>query len=220
MKLNLKSILVLALPILLALSASYYLQGYILTHQEEFTRWLANFGPFIILVYVLLQFTAVVFAPLGGSFLLIAMIALFGPEVAITLAYFVATPAYLVNFYLGRRYGRPLVEKVIGKTALEKMDHYIQDAGLTMLIILRLLQSGSFDYLSYGFGLTKIPFKTFIIVNFLAGIPGLLVAYFVITRFESLTSGILVLYTVAIIFSGLAIYISHRLKKHSKKQIK
>lgn len=208
-----KSILFLILPVLLVILLSYYLQGLVLSNQEEFTDWLSRFGPYILVVYVILQALTIIIAPIGGFFLITALISLFGPGFALTLGYFASTPIYLINFYLARKFGRPLVEKIIGKTALDNIDHYVQDAGLTTLVILRLFQGGNFDYLSYGLGLTKVPFKTFALVNFLVGIPAQLIFYFILTSFESLTAGILFSYLYTIILTGLSIYIHHLYRK-------
>lgn len=203
----------LILPVLIVIILSYYLQGLVLTRQEEITGWLSSFGPFVILIYIILQFISIVLPPLGGFFLVVVMIALYGPGLALTLGYLVATPTFLFNFYLGRKYGRPLVERLIGKATLEQIDHYIEDAGTPTLVMLRLLQGGSFDYLSYGLGLTKVPFNTFAIVNILAGIPGTFLSYFIIRSFENVTLGVIVLYGATVILAGIAIFINHFHKK-------
>ena len=216
MWLKIKPYLIFILPFILIITLSYYLQGLVLANQEEVTKWLSSFGPFVILVYIILQFITVVLAPLGGFFLVITMIALFGPGIALTLAYLVVTPTYLLNLYLARRYGRPLVEKIIGKTPMGKIDHYVADAGTFSLVILRVFQGGSFDYLSYGLGLTKLSFKTFAAVNFLAGIPGTILSYYIFTKFENLTSALLTFYAVTIILAAIPIYFHHFRKKHKQ----
>lgn len=198
---------------------SYFLQGLIISNRQEFTNWLSGFGPFVVLVYILLQAATVIFAPLGGFFLVVAMIALFGPAFALTIGYLVTAPCYLLNFYLARRYGRPLVEKIIGTVTIKKIDHYVQDAGTLTLIILRLFQGGNFDYLSYGLGLTKISFRAFALVNFLVGIPGTLISYFVITRFDNLASSVIAFYTMSVFLGGMAIYLNHRIRKHKSLKL-
>lgn len=203
----------LLLPLFLTLSLSYWLQITILKNPEAFTAWLSQFGPYIILVYILIQIATIIIAPLGGFFLVVTLIALFGPAIALTLSYLVITPVYLVNFYLARRFGRPLAEKLAGKHTLKTVDHLVSDAGISTVIILRMFQGGSFDYLSYGFGLSNIPFKTFAAVNFLAGIPATLISYFVISRFDSLTTSIIAYYLFSVFLTGISIGINIYLKK-------
>ncbi|OGY07042.1 MAG: hypothetical protein A3D24_03485 [Candidatus Blackburnbacteria bacterium RIFCSPHIGHO2_02_FULL_39_13] len=204
------------LPFIIAISLSYVFQGTILSRNEEFVRWLSDFGPLVILVYVLLQSVTIIFAPIGGFFMVIAMITLFGPEIALTLVYLVSTPLYVVNFYIAKRFGRPLVEKLTSKEVLGKVDHFVQDAGTLAVVVMRLFQGGNFDYISYGLGLTKFPLKTFILVNFLVGIPSTLLNYFVLTRFENLVLNVVVFYAVTITLTGVSIYINHRIRKHKK----
>lgn len=211
-----KSWLLLGLPILITIIASYFLQYKVLSNQEALTNWLEQFGPFVLVVYVLLQALSIIIAPIGGFFLVVAMMALYGEGVAITLAYFVTVPCYILNFLLARKYGRPLVTKIVGKEALEKMDHYVADAGTPTLVMTRILQASNFDYLSYGWGLTKVDFKTYIIVNILAGIPGSLMTYLVFARFENLAYGLILFYLITSVFTALTIYITHKRKSHSK----
>lgn len=208
-----KPLLFPALGVLILLILSYYLQGVILQNREELTKWLASFGPYVILIYVILQSITTIVAPLGGFFLVVVMIALFGPEVALILAYLVTTPCYIVNFYLSRRYGRPLAERMIGDAVLKKLDYYIKDAGVAILIMTRLLQGGSFDYLSYGWGLTQVSFKTFVLVNIIGGVPSTFVSYFILTRFDNLAFGIGAFYLMTTILAGVSIYLNHYLKK-------
>jgi uncharacterized membrane protein YdjX (TVP38/TMEM64 family) len=213
-----KSLVLLALPIALSLILSYTLQFFILNNQEQVNVWLSQFGLWIILIYILIQPLTIIIAPLGGFFMTIAMITLFGAETALILAYLIWTPCYLINFYLARKYGRPLVIKIVGKKPLEKVDHFVKDEGLLTLVLTRIFQGGNFDYLSYGWGLTKISFKTFTLVNFIAGIPAILITYFVLTRFENLVYAVGAFYLMTAFLSGLYIYIHY--KYLSKRRFK
>lgn len=213
-----KRILLFVFPIAITILLSYVLQAFIVSNQEQFTNWLSSFGPYVILTYIVLQAISVIFAPLSGLFLLVAMIALFGPAVAIILAYLVTTPCYLINFYLSRKYGRPLAEKIVGKSSLQKMDKLVESSGLGILIVTRLFQSSNFDYFSYAFGLTTIPFKTYAVVDILVGIPAAFIAYIIYARSENLTQGVLITYVVGAIFAGIFILLSLYLnrRKNSK----
>lgn len=213
---KLRSVLALGIPIILALVLSAILQATLLQNSEKVLFWLEQFGPYVLLVYIILQAVTIIIAPLGGFFLQVALIALFGPFKALILVYFVATPIYLVNFYIARKYGRPLVEKIVGSKALEKIDHLALDAGLSTLIILKVFQGNIFDYLSYAIGLTQTPFKTFAIVNILGGIPGSIIFYLILKNSPDLTTGIASTIFVSYLFMGISILITHLIKKHRK----
>jgi uncharacterized membrane protein YdjX (TVP38/TMEM64 family) len=201
-----RSIILLALPILFSIILSYSLQFYIYNNQQQVNLFLTQFGLWIILIYILVQPITIIIAPLGGFFMTIIMMSLFGPEKALILAYLVWTPCYLINFSIARKFGRPLVEKLAGKKPLEKVDHFIKDEGLLTLVLTRIIYGANFDYLSYGWGLTKIPFKTFMAVNFMAGIPAMLIMYFALTRFSNLAYAVGTFYIVSAVLSGIYIY--------------
>lgn len=217
MNLKSKSLFFLALPIGLAILISVILQFTILTNQEAVTKWLSQFGTYVILAYILIQSVTIIIAPIGGLFLQVAMYALFDPGKAIILIYLTATPLYCINFFLARRYGRPWVERIVGKTALDKIDDLAEDAGILTLVILKVFQGGLFDYLSYAIGLTKIPFKTFLLVNIIGGLPASFISYLIIKNAGSLTSGIITLMVVAYILGGISIYLNHQIRKRKSQ---
>ena len=70
--------------------------------------------------------------------------------------------------------------------------------------------------MSYAIGLTKVPFKTFAIVNIIGGIPGTLVSYYILTRFDNLTVSVVVLIATAYILGILAIFLNHQIKRHMR----
>ena len=97
MNTKLRSILTLAIPIGFALIISYYLQGQFLYNVEGTKEWLLSFGPFIILVYIILQALSIIIAPIGGFVFALAMIAIFGPKIAVLLLLFTSTPCFFFN---------------------------------------------------------------------------------------------------------------------------
>lgn len=204
----------MALPITLALALSYYMQGQFLANTDALKAWFESFGPFVILVYIVLQALSIIIAPIGGFVFLLAMIAIYGPKIAIILVFLVSTPAYLINFYIARRFGRPLVKKIIGEHGLKTVDHFAKDAGTPTLIVLRIFQGMNFDYISYGVGLTTIPFKTFFWVNLLCSFPYYLLFYFVMTRFDNLFYSVIAFYVLTITFGGITILYTHLKRRH------
>ena len=99
----------IALPVILTMAFSYFLQIYFSNNQGQFVDFFTLHRPFVIGIYAVLQTIAIVFPPLGGMIFLLALIAVIGP-IAIFVSYFVTTPCYVLNFVLAKKYGRPLVE--------------------------------------------------------------------------------------------------------------
>lgn len=100
---------------------------------------------------------------------------------------------------------------------MKKFDHYVGDAGIGTITMLRIFMSGSFDYLSYALGLTSLSFRTFTIISFVAGFPATIFAYYVFTRFENFTSAVLAFQIFGLVSAGIAIGISHFQEKRKSK---
>lgn len=199
----------IAIPVVATMAFSYFLQIYFSNNQTAIVQLFSQYRSSVILLYILLQSIAIIFPPLGGMIFLLALIAVIGPR-AIFVSYFVTTPCYILNFVLAKKYGRPLVEKIVGKEALSKFDHLTRDAGIPALIALKIFLGGAFDYISYVTGLTKISLKDFVKVNILAGMPGTFLMYLIFFYSKDITSGLIVSYLVGVILTVFWIYFNHR----------
>lgn len=209
-----KSLLVILIPILLAIILSFTIQRTILSNQEFYVNWLKSFGPWFIAVYILIQIVTIVIAPLGGFFIQVGILALLPPIQAVLLIYAVTTPAFFINFFIARKFGRPLVTKLVGTNAMTTVDTYVKDSGTAVLLLTKIFQAGIFDYASYAAGLTQIPIQTFFLINIFGGIPGLIVSYLILSFFTDFTIAIMILlFTAYIVFGGAVMYLHIRRKR-------
>ncbi|HLE49798.1 MAG TPA: VTT domain-containing protein [Patescibacteria group bacterium] len=215
MKERLKKCLPIALPVVITVIFSYYLQIYFQSNQSETTKWFSEYGPFAIFVYIVLQSVAIIFPPLNGMAFLLALIAVIGPK-AIFLYYFVVTPCYVVNFILAKKFGRRFVERVVDQQILLKFDHLSSDAGIPALVALKIFQSGMFDYISYIAGLSGISLRDFVKVNVLAGVPGAFLLYVIFLNSKNITSGLIAHYWIGAILTIIWVFINHN-RKHRKQ---
>lgn len=76
-----------------------------------------------------------------------------------------------ICFGLARLYGRPFVERMVGKKKLEKSSEFIERYGKYTIVICRLLPFIPLDPVSYIAGLSNMKFKTFIGATAIAQIP-------------------------------------------------
>lgn len=136
-------------------------------------------GIFAPLVYVALLSIPSIIAPLSGSPILIAGYILFEEKI-IFFSYLATLIPAIINFYIAKKWGRPLVTKIIGKDDMEKVDKFVQGYGLGSLVFLRVFVGYLHDFISYAYGLTKMKFLPFIIVSAIAPIPWLFIWYFYI----------------------------------------
>ncbi len=199
---KIKTVIKLAIPLLIIISISLYLQINVISHPQRVTSWLSSFGPSIIFVYIVIQSLAIIIPPIPGSLVSIPMLALLGPLKGLALIYLVVTPAECVNFIIAKKYGRSVVTKLVGKKSMEKIDQYTKNASFGHLIVLKLLADSYFDYVSYGLGLTNITIPQFIFVNFVFGLVRAALSYYVLTKAPNFTSSILLLELTAGILTG------------------
>ncbi len=183
----------------------------------EFSRELAqiiqdnvqSFGVWGPIAMVVLLIIATIFSPIPNSLIIIAMGATYGVFWGSILAIVAASLASSFAFFLARKFGEQLVERFFPKTHF--LHKFLTKNAFPTIFILRLIPSVSFDMVSYGVGLTKIPFRTFFIASFLGTIPGL-ISYVLIGA--GLTSDNNLSWAGVSMYGGLVIlgfYLSHRM---------
>ncbi|HSF03472.1 MAG TPA: VTT domain-containing protein, partial [Solirubrobacterales bacterium] len=74
-------------------------------------------------------------------------------------------------FSLARRFGRPLVERVVSPAALRRADMVFLRHGAFAVLLGRLLQLTAFDLLSYAAGLTPMRLGPFLVATAIGMTP-------------------------------------------------
>lgn len=125
------------------------------TNVAQFGIW----APFIILF---LRLTSIVVPALPGTAYAILSGALFGfaqGVVVIALADFLACTT---NFFIARRYGRAVVQRLVGERFINRLDQwsrkYLEG---NFFLMTGALMSSFFDYICYAAGLSRMPWKRF-----------------------------------------------------------
>ncbi|MDO8503444.1 MAG: VTT domain-containing protein [bacterium] len=172
--------------------------------EEVIKSFVENAGPWAPIAYILSHQISYVIAPISGFPFFVAGFYLFGKTV-IVYSYFVAIIGASINFWIARRWGRPLVRKFAGEGALKKIDQLSKEYGIITLIALRMLQGGTGDFISYAYGLTPMKFSTYIITTALAMIPGTTLWYYVISKTDSIEQSLVV--TLLFAFFSVSIFL-------------
>ena len=130
---------------------------------EQIRTNVAGFGIWAPLIIMLLRLSSVVVPVLPGTAYAILSGALFGFAqglVVIVIADFLACSA---NFFIARRYGRPVVQRLVGKQFMDKLERwskkYLEG---NFFLLTGAMMSSFFDYMSYGAGLCRMPWQRFI----------------------------------------------------------
>ncbi|GEM_PF-1367874 len=212
-KYSFKTIVRVAIPLILLVIFTFFLNKTVVSNPQEIRNWLAGFGAYAIIAYVVAQVTAIVIAPLGGSAFALAILALFGPFVGALTIYLVTTPAYLANFLIARRYGNKIVQKFVGNEGEAIISRFLTGLSVKKLIVMKVFLGGYFDYISYATGLSHISLRSFFIINIVGGIPGAFFTWSVMYFSPNFMTGVAILYTVPILMGGLFIGTSQYRKK-------
>ena len=140
-----------------------------LTSLREWIDSLGVLGP---LVFAAIYAAATV-AALPGSALSILAGAIFGPVVGVITVIFAATLGASLAFLVSRYFARRSIEKWLeGNEKFRKLDELTARHGDIMVAITRLVPIFPFNLLNYGFGLTKVSFRTYVLWSFVCMLPG------------------------------------------------
>ena len=124
-------------------------------------------GPLAPIVYVLLKAVTVVLTPISGSPLRLTAGALFGFWDGWALSVLGTVLGGCANFWIARRFGRAVVVRLLGSSALARVEPLLgRLADWRALALARVVLAPLWDALSYGVGLTKLRFRTYLAVAF------------------------------------------------------
>ena len=136
--------------------------------------FIASFGPFAAVMFVLIQSLQVVFAPVPGELTGVVGGFLFGNVLGLILSTIGLTAGSLLAFGITRVFGMKLVERIVKKEYIDKFNYFITHKGLNITFILFLLPGFPKDSLCYLLGLTHMRMIDFLFMNIFGRLPGTL----------------------------------------------
>lgn len=155
-------------------------QRFSMSIEVEKIRVFVNyFGVLAPVVYIMTYTATIVFSPLAGLPFIFAGLILFGLKRMLIYYPIALLLGASINFYIGRKFGRPLIRKIVGKKGIEKIDEFAEITGWQALLIIRLFVSSFFDYISYAIGLTSIKFRTYFLITLFASVPMSLLSLYI-----------------------------------------
>lgn len=137
-----------------------------------FLKGFGVWGPVVSMALMVLQALA---APLPAFVITFANAWIFGWVWGAVYSWTGAMIGAAVCFWIARVYGRPVVEKLVGKTSLEKTDKFFETYGRYSVIIARLIPVVPFDIISYAAGLTTMGFWEFFWATGLGQLPATII---------------------------------------------
>ncbi|MDJ0693900.1 MAG: VTT domain-containing protein [Mastigocoleus sp. MO_167.B18] len=131
---------------------------------EKAQIWIENTGNWAPILFVVLCIISLILAPLSGSSLFIAGGALFGKEFAFILSFIALIIGCSINFWISKKFGRPVVCRLLGKKNLEELDKFISRLkSRHSILYITFIMPLSQDIVSYAVGLTKIRYAHFLL---------------------------------------------------------
>ncbi len=138
----------------------------------ELRGWILGLGAWGPLVFIALYAVAVV-AAIPGSVLTIAAGAMFGSLLGVGVVSVGSTLGAALAFAVARWFARDAVAGWLGSNpTFAKLEHMTERHGAMIVAITRLVPIFPFNLLNYGFGLTRVPYRTYVLWSWLCMLPG------------------------------------------------
>ncbi len=154
--------------------------------------------------FLLMVFQSLI-APLPAFIITFANAALFGWVKGAILSWSSAMAGAALCFFIARFLGRDVVEKLISRTALERVDTFFERYGKYAVLIARLLPFVSFDIVSYAAGLTAMGFWPFFIATGIGQLPATIIYSYIggmlTGTAKTFVMGLLILFALSALFA-------------------
>lgn len=134
---------------------------------EKIRKLILSLGFWGRFFFVLLQFLQVSFVPIPSTISTLAGVLIYGPLQTALLSLAGIMLGSVVAFWLGRRFGRKLVEFMVGKETCEKWTNFLTNAKYSFFIMM-LLPIFPDDVLCLVAGLTNMTWAFFVLTNLIS----------------------------------------------------
>ena len=148
----------------------------LLADVEQVRRFVASFGIWAPSAIIGLEVAQVVLAPIPGGAIDLTSGYLFGAGWGTLYSMAGVMGGTITALYLARRFGRPLVERLVPRHTLSRLDRYARHRGELFFLLLFLMPFTPNDVACFLAGLTPIPLARLILIALIGRIPGVLMA--------------------------------------------
>ncbi len=210
-------ILIAAAAFILVTGGLIYLMSTVGT--ERLQAMVEDAGPLAPVVYMLLRALTYVFAPLTTGPIQFASGALFGVWEGIVYSLIGEALGGSINFWIGRRLGRPVVLRIAGEQGLRKAEEYYHLVGEWRgLALARLVLFAMWDFLSYVIGFTPVRYIHYLLVSLIVGSIPTAAAVFLGSQLGGDNQALLMVGIIALcVVISLPLLFSGRLRRMMKR---
>ncbi len=182
--------------------------------KDEALAFLESLGAWKFLGFVTLQVSQVVLAPIPGEVTGLIGGYLFGIYWGVLLSSIGLIIGSFIAFSISRAFGRPLVERFVDKSILDRFDYLIHHRGSLLIFFLFLFPGFPKDYLCFVLGLGHMSTFQFLVVSSIGRLFGttLLTLGGDFIRYQQY-GRLYVLIGIAIAFTLIAFVFRNRIEK-------
>ena len=173
----------------------------ILSDAEHLKEYILQYEIFAPLVLFLIQLLQVILSPIPGNVTTVIAGSLFGVFYGLILNTLSIYIGSFIAFYLARKFGKPLVVRMVGEGIYQKYNKVFEEKYLLSLFMIFLFPFFPDDALCLLTGLSSIPISIFLLLLVVGRFPGILVG-------TLLGSGLLELSLKGWIIIGILLLIS------------
>lgn len=206
-KTKLKIIAVVAVILLIAIYVIWDLLNNgpltsFLNNKDAIISWVEGHGFLGPLAFIFLQVLQIVLAPIPGQIVGGVGGFLFSWWGVLWTCIGTAIGGFIV-FWLSRKFGRPLVEKIVKKDSLDKFDFIFSNNTSFILFVIFLIPGLPDDIICYLAGLTKISLKKLVALFVVGRLPAIIITNYLGFGIgeENLTPVIVISIIIAIVLA-------------------
>ena len=153
---------------------------------QRLTAAVRSAGPWAPLAFIGLYVAQTIAAPIPGQALNFAAGYLFGLIPGILYSWLGLLLGSIVALVLARYLGRPLVQRLIAPTALEKLDRLTENRGLIFFFLVFLIPGLPDDIACFAAGLTSLPLLALIVISAIGRLPSVVASVWLGTHAQQL----------------------------------
>ncbi len=154
---------------------------------QELQGWITSLGLWGPIAFFIIYLGAVI-ATIPGTIFGVIAGALFGSVIGVILISISSTIGASITFLIARYFARDSIVRWLSKNkTMKRLDKLTEEHGMILVGLTRLIPLFPFTLLNYGFGLTKVSFKTYVFWSWLGMLPGTII---VVVGTDALTQGI------------------------------
>jgi uncharacterized membrane protein YdjX (TVP38/TMEM64 family) len=158
----------------------------LLGDRERLQAWVARLGPWGPLATIGLNIAQVILAPIPGQFVGVMNGYLYGIATGTLYSMIGLIIGTAIAMALGRRFGRPLVERLVTEDQLTRWDNITANQGPWFFFLVFLFPFVPDDVTSFLIGLSPLSIPRMLILTTLGRLPGVFVSCWVGARATAL----------------------------------